>query len=135
MRARTLAPRARLVALAGSIFVLVTAVSGTLAANVVEQSRLGRFDQVTGANDVKPLPECANVFLEAIFADSGSFNASNRDELIVASAGNDSIGARNGNDCVVAGAGNDSINGGVGNDVCIGGLGTDTFNACETTIQ
>jgi Ca2+-binding RTX toxin-like protein len=126
---------ARTVVLAVCSALLVTAATGTLASNVVATSRLGRFSKVTGANDLKPLPECAGIALSVIDAGSGSFNASNSDELIVGSAGADSIGARNGDDCVVAGAGNDTINGGVGNDVCIGGLGTDTFNACETTIQ
>jgi Ca2+-binding RTX toxin-like protein len=129
------ADRWRRGALAASVLLLVTAGTGTLASNVVAPSRAGGFVMSTGANELKPTPECAGIFLEAIATGSGSFNTSNSDELILGSAGVDSIGGRNGNDCIVAGSGNDSINGGVGNDVCIGGLGTDTFNACETTIQ
>ena len=113
----------------------VTAVSGALAANVVAGSRAGGLSMATGPNELKPVPECSAILLEDIAVGSGSFNTSNRDELVAGSAGADSIGARNGNDCIVAGSGNDVLNGGVGNDVCIGGLGNDTFNACETTIQ
>jgi Ca2+-binding RTX toxin-like protein len=125
----------RRVALTACILLLVTAVSGTLASNVVAASRAGGFALATGANQVKPLPECSGIALQSVAVGSGSFNTSNSDELVLGSAGVDAIGARNGDDCIVGGSGNDSINGGVGNDVCIGGLGTDTFNACETTIQ
>jgi Ca2+-binding RTX toxin-like protein len=114
---------------------LLTAVSGSLAANVVATSRAGGLVMATGAQELKPLPECAALTLQDIAAGSGSFNTSNSAELVVGSAGVDNIGARNGDDCIVAGSGNDTLNGGVGHDVCIGGLGTDTFNACETTIQ
>ena len=132
---RGVGPWPRRVALAAASFLLVTAVSGTLASNVVAASRAGGFAKATGVNDLKPLPECASIVLSNIATGSGSFNAPNSDDLVLGSAGVDSIGARNGDDCVVGGSGNDTINGGVGNDVCIGGLGTDTFNACETTIQ
>ena len=126
---------ARYGALVVCSFVLVTSVSGTLASNVVAASRVGRFTKVTGANDVKPIPECSGVIVDNIATGSGSFNAPNSDDLVLGSAGVDNIGGRNGNDCIVGGSGNDTINGGNQVDVCIGGLGTDTFSACETTIQ
>ena len=126
---------ARRLVLGACTFLLIAAASGTLASNVVPTSRAGRFTKVTGVNDVKPIPECSGLVLENIATGSGSFNATNSDDLVLGSAGVDTIGGRNGNDCIVGGSGNDSINGGVGTDVCIRGPGTDTFNACETTIQ
>jgi Ca2+-binding RTX toxin-like protein len=126
---------ARPVVLAALVGILVTAATGSLASNVVTPSRLGGFSMSTGANELKPIPECSGISLQSIDAGSGTFSTSNSDELVLGSAGIDSINARNGDDCVVAGDGNDTINGGVGRDVCIGGPGTDTFNACETAIQ
>jgi Ca2+-binding RTX toxin-like protein len=126
---------ARRVAVVALTVLVTSAATGTLASNVVATSRVGEFAVATGANDLKPLPECAGITLQTVFTGSGSFNSNNSDELVVGSALNDTIGARNGDDCVVGGSGNDSINGGVGLDVCIGGLGTDTFTACEVTIQ
>ena len=120
---------------AGGTFLLVTAASGTLASNVVQTSRAGGFSQATGANDVKPGPECDGITLTVIATGSGTFTTANSDELVLGSAGVDTINARNGDDCLVGGSGNDSLNGSTGTDVCIGGLGTDTFNACETAIQ
>lgn len=127
--------RARRVALAASTLLLVTAASGTLASNVVQQSRAGAFATATGPNDLKPIPACSGITLQRIEVGIGSFSASNSDDLVLGSAGVDNINARNGDDCVVGGSGNDTINGGNQNDVCIGGLGTDTFSGCETVIQ
>lgn len=122
-------------ALVGSTLVVVTAATGTLASNVVVASRAGGFVLATGANDLKPVPECAGIVVTEIAVGSGSITTANKDELVLGSAGVDNINARNGDDCIVAGSGNDAINGSVGNDICIGGLGTDTFTACETSIQ
>jgi Ca2+-binding RTX toxin-like protein len=126
---------ARSVVLSALIAILVTAATGSLASNVVTPSRLGGFSMATGANELKPIPDCAGITVQIIDVGSGTFSTSNSAELVLGSAGVDSINARNGDDCIVAGSGNDTINGGVGQDVCIGGLGTDTFSACETTIQ
>jgi Ca2+-binding RTX toxin-like protein len=128
-------PWPRRAALAASVLLFVTAVSGTLASNVVAASRVGHFAMATGANDLKPVPECSGITVTTIEPGSGSFSASNLDDLVLGSAGVDDINARNGNDCVIGGSGNDAINGGNHNDVCIGGLGTDTFSSCETVIQ
>ena len=125
----------RRVALVATSLLFVTAVTGTLASNIVAASRAGGFVMATGANDVKPLPECAGLALQNIQVGSGSFSASNSDDLVLGSVGVDNIQGRNGDDCIVGGSGNDTINGGNHNDVCIGGLGTDTFSGCETTIQ
>jgi Ca2+-binding RTX toxin-like protein len=130
-----LGPWLRRVALAASVFLLVTAVSGTLASNVVAESRAGGFVMTTGANDVKPTPECSGITVQIVDVGSGTFSTSNSADLALGSAGVDNISARNGDDCVVGGSGNDTINGGNQTDVCIGGLGTDTFSNCETAIQ
>jgi Ca2+-binding RTX toxin-like protein len=120
----------------GTLIVLLgTSLSGMLAANVVASSRAGRHTQPTAENDVKPSPECDGITLTGTTVGSGSFNATNGNDLVLGSASVDTIGGRNGDDCIVGGASNDSINGGTGNDVCIGGAGTDTFNACEVQIQ
>jgi Ca2+-binding RTX toxin-like protein len=125
----------RKIVLVPLVALLACSLTGILAANVVASSRAGASSKVTNEEDIKPSPECDGIALNNTATGSGSFNASNNDDLVLGSAGVDSIGGRNGDDCILGGASNDTINGGVGNDVCIGGAGTDTFSACEVAIQ
>lgn len=124
----------RAVLAGGTAFLLGGVISAMLASNVVASSRAGAFSSAIDAEAVKPT-ECAAITLSAITTGTGTFNATNGNDLVLGSTAVDSIGGRNGDDCILGGDGNDTINGGTGNDVCIGGAGNDTFSACETQIQ
>ena len=121
--------------LGAAIVLLATSLTGMLAANVVASSRAGRLTKTTGANDVKPSPECDAITLTTTVSGSGTVTGTSAAELVVGSSAVDSIDAKAGNDCLVGGASNDTLTGGLGTDVCIGGAGSDSFSGCETQIQ
>lgn len=103
------------------------------AANTVPASYAGESSAAIGANDLKPLPDCAGITVTAVSLGNGGAAS----ELVLGTAGADSpLRGFNGDDCIVGGGGNDLLRGDGGTDVCIGGPGTDTFHAtCETQIQ
>lgn len=127
-------PRGVIIVLA---VLIVISTGFAYAANiVVPVTRLTDQSHPVDPNELKPA-ECASLNLNAIhYCSGGICNASNANELIIGTAGNDNIRGKNGNDCIVGGGGDDDISGDNGTDVCVGGPGNDTFDSkCETQIQ
>lgn len=146
----------RMARLAWSLLALLLAlsvISGFAASNTVAESGAGESIFPITANDLKP-PECASLDLVNIVVGSGRFDGTNRNDLILGSAGDDIIRGMPGNDCILGGGGNDAIDGsqgddillggpgddglrgGPGTDICYGGPGTDTADAtCETIYE
>lgn len=98
--------------------------SGFAAANTVAGSGAGEDSFVISVNDLKPA-ECASINLVNIVIGSGTFQGTNRNDLILGSGGSDQIRGMQGNDCVLGGGGNDTLDGRQGNDVLLGGPGND----------
>ena len=126
------------------LFAIVLSLGTAFASgNSVPPSGAGVAEHAVTVNDLAP-SACGSLDLTNVVADSGVFDGTGANDLILGSSGADVINdaptllsntVGGGDDCILGGAGNDTINGGMGDDVCIGGPGTDTFLNCETEIQ
>ena len=116
------------------VLLLASVVSALTASNSVPSSRAGNPSDPVSAEKLKP-SQCDSLVLTGVVTGSGTFNATNGNDLVLASAGVDRPDGRGGNDCILGGDGNDNITGGAGTDVCIGQGGNDSFTGCETQIQ
>ncbi|MDQ3940047.1 MAG: hypothetical protein M3238_01715 [Actinomycetota bacterium] len=112
----------------------ITLVSALTASNTVPQSRLGNPSDPVTADKLKP-SQCSVLTLSGVVAGSGTFAASNANDLVLAGPGADRPDGRGGNDCILGGGGNDTITGGTGTDICLGGPGSDSFSGCEASVQ
>ena len=116
------------------VLVFASVLSALTASNSVPSARAGNPSDPVTAEKLKP-SACGATVLTGPVTGSGTFNATNGNDLVLASTGVDRPDGRNGNDCILGGDGNDAITGGGGTDVCIGQGGSDTFSGCETSIQ
>jgi len=115
-----------------ALLVILSIFSGFAATNSVAESGADEDTFAITVNDLKP-PECASLNLENIVTGSGSFQGTNRNDLILGSAGNDNIRGMVGNDCILGGGGDDTIDGRQGNDILLGGPGDDDLSGFSGT--
>jgi Ca2+-binding RTX toxin-like protein len=144
------------IAVVAFVMLIVFSVVFAFAANiVVPSSRLTDQTRAITLSDLVPA-ECdsiRSVLTTVHVCSGGNCMASNANELILGTAGDDQIDGKNGLDCIVGGGGDDSLNGGndddilIGNDgndtldggpkkdndICYGGTGANTFVGCDLT--
>ncbi len=140
--------------------ILASVASATAASNTVPASNVGEQRRTITANDLKP-SECSGVNVTNKIQNSGTFNGTSGNDLMLGSNLADTIDGSGGQDCILGGGNNDTLrgsggddvllggpgddylSGGAGTDVCYGGPGNDTFHKdllillddCETRIQ
>lgn len=88
-----------------------------------------------GAADLRP-SECAGLTLTSIVNGTGTISSvgNGANELVLASAANDTISVKGGNECVVGGAGTDSVSVANGTAVCVIST-TSTQTGCTTVVR
>ncbi len=114
-----------------TLFVLLGMLAGFAAANTVVVAN-GASDTSHSMTAEQLKPAACTMTLTTIIVPSGGQTATQGNDLILGTGGNDSGGNRlngkGGDDCIIGGAGNDSINGGQGNDIILGGGGNDDLS-------
>jgi Ca2+-binding RTX toxin-like protein len=114
--------------------VIITSLTAVAATNTIPSTSIAARAISFNINHLKP-SACSGISVATLITGAGTIIGTAGNDLILASAGDDSIDGMGGNDCILGGAGDDTINGGTGIDVCLGNAGTDTFTDCETEIQ
>ncbi len=111
-------------------FILLGLLAGFTAANTVIANSLGDTNHPLTAEELKPA--VCTMTLTTIVVPSGGQTATQGNDLILGTAGNDTGGNRlngkGGDDCIIGGSGNDTVDGGQGNDIIIGGDGHDDLD-------
>jgi Ca2+-binding RTX toxin-like protein len=144
----------RLLAVTVVLLLVLGSISALAASNTVPDTLLGSVTRGLTVPELAP-PECASIAagLTSLVVNTGTFDGTTANDLILGGPGADTIRGRQGNDCIVGGGGDDDLQGNQGNDVlvggagndaldgnqatdiCYGGSGTDTAQNCETTFD
>lgn len=121
----------RLSALALPVLLVTAIMSASAATNVVPTTHIGLEQHAVEINDFKP-GDCNSIHVTNLITGSGVITGTGGNDLILASADDDTIYGEGGDDCIVGGAGDDTIYGGDGHDACVGGAGSNTIDpSCE----
>jgi len=105
-------------------FILLGILGGVAATNTIRTGGLSHTSHPLTANQLKPA-ECNGIDLKNIVDLSQGDSATQGNDLILGTTGNDTINGKKGNDCIIGGGGNDEISGNRGDDVILGGDGDD----------
>ncbi|MBT3337813.1 MAG: hypothetical protein HN855_06660 [Anaerolineae bacterium] len=113
-----------------SFFILIGILSGAAATNIISISGLSHTIHPIFTNQLKPA--ICTMSLTTIIIPSAGQTATQGNDLILGTAGNDTGGnklnGKGGDDCIIGGTGNDTLDGGQGNDIILGGDGNDDLN-------